>query len=441
VSKLASNHVLYVEGGRPLYGRIGVSGSKNASLAIMAASILTEDPVVLRNVPIIADTALMREILQALGGTSIEEGPGTLKLRAEQIASTVPASLASRMRASIVLLGALLARTGEAKLPRPGGDEIGARRVEQHVRGLRAMGAEIFEGPTEFVARSAGRLQGARIILDLPTVTGTENLIMAATLANGRTEIFNAAREPHVQDLCRFLQSMGARIYGEGTDVIVVEGVDSLGGTEHRVIPDYLEAGTFAIAAAATGGEIVLEDGPYADLTQVLLKLEQAGAEVEVQGDAITIRRQPGKPLEAVDMVTWVHPGFPTDLQAQYMALMTQARGQTVIWEPLFENRFQQVPELTRMGAEISVRGRDAHITGPAALRATQVTVPDIRSGAALVIAALCARGTTQLAAAWHIDRGYQDLAGKLCQLGAAVRRGEAGRGDSEPRSSLSTYE
>jgi UDP-N-acetylglucosamine 1-carboxyvinyltransferase len=234
---------------------------------------------------------------------------------------------------------------------------------------------------------------------------------------------------------------MGARIYGEGTDVIVVEGVDRLGGTEHRVIPDYLEAGTFAIAAAATGGEIVLEDGPYADLTQVLLKLEQAGAEVEVHADAITVRRQPGKPLEAVDMVTWVHPGFPTDLQAQYMALMTQARGETVIWEPLFENRFQQVPELTRMGAEISVKGRDAHVTGPAALRATEVTVPDIRSGAALVIAALCAQGTTQLNAAWHIDRGYQDLAGKLCQLGAAVRRGKADRGDSEPRSSLSTYE
>jgi UDP-N-acetylglucosamine 1-carboxyvinyltransferase len=441
VSKLASNHVLYVEGGTPLYGRIGISGSKNASLAIMAASILTEDAVLLRNVPLIADTALMLEILQALGGTSAEEGPGSFRLQAERISGTVPPSLASRMRASIVLLGALLARTGEAKLPRPGGDEIGARRVEQHVRGLRAMGAEIFEGPAEFVARAPGRLRGARIILDLPTVTGTENLIMAAALAEGRTEIFNAAREPHVQDLCRFLQSMGARIHGAGTDVIVVEGVDRLGGTEHRVIPDYLEAGTFAIAAAATGGEILLEDGPHGDLTQVLLKLEQAGAEVQVHADAITVRRDAGRPLEAVDMVTWVHPGFPTDLQAQYMALMTQARGEAVIWEPLFENRFQQVPELTRMGAEISVRGRDAHVTGPAALRATKVTVPDIRSGAALVIAALCARGTTELAAAWHIDRGYQDLAGKLCQLGASVRRGAAGRGAPGPPSSPSTYE
>jgi UDP-N-acetylglucosamine 1-carboxyvinyltransferase len=407
----------------------------------MAASILTEDPVLLTNVPLIADTALMREILQALGGTSSEEEPGSLKLQAERISSTVPASLASRMRASIVLLGALLARTGEAKLPRPGGDEIGARRVEQHVRGLRAMGAEIFEGATEFVAKAPGRLRGARIILDLPTVTGTENLIMAAALAEGSTEILNAAREPHVQDLCRFLQSMGARITGTGTDVIVVEGVDRLGGTEHRVIPDYLEAGTFAIAAAATGGEIVLEDGPHADLTQVLLKLEQGGAEVEVHGDAITVRRQPGRRLEAVDMVTWVHPGFPTDLQAQYMALMTQATGETVIWEPLFENRFQQVPELARMGAEISVRGRDAHISGPTALRATEVTVPDIRSGAALVIAALCASGTTELAAAWHIDRGYQDLAGKLCELGAAVRRGGGDTGGSEPGSSRSTYE
>lgn len=436
MSEPMSHHVLHVDGGRPLDGRIGISGSKNASLAIMAASILTDEQVLLRNVPQIADTALMAEILRALGGTG-EAGPvGTLRLRAGRISSTVPAELARRMRASIVLLGALLARQGEARLPRPGGDEIGVRRVEQHVRGLRAMGAEVIEGPAEFVARAPGGLRGARIVLDLPTVTGTENLVMAGVLARGQTEIFNAAREPHVQDLCRFLRSMGAQIEGIGTDVIVVEGVDRLSGTEHRIIPDYLEAGTFAIAVAATGGDVVMEDSPQADLTQVLLKLEQAGVVVDTGADTIHVRRDSQKPLEAVDMVTWVHPGFATDLQAQYMALMTQARGETVIWEPLFENRFRQVPELVRMGAQISVRGRDAVISGPTVLRGAEVVVPDIRSGAALVIAALCARGSSRLKDAWHIDRGYQDLASKLAHLGAAIERLEP---DCSRRPSLST--
>jgi UDP-N-acetylglucosamine 1-carboxyvinyltransferase len=354
-------------------------------------------------------------------------------LRAERIASTVPAELARRMRASIVLLGALLAREGQARLPRPGGDEIGARRVEQHIRGLRAMGAQVREGPTEFVARAPGGLRGARIVLDLPTVTGTENLVMAGVLARGRTEIFNAAREPHVQDLCRFLCSMGARIQGAGTDVIIVEGVDRLSGTEHRVIPGYLEAGTFAIAVAAAGGDVVMDDSPEADLTQVLLKLEQVGVRVDTTPGTIRVRRQPEAPLEAVDMISWVHPGFPTDLQAQYMALMTQARGETVIWEPLFENRFRQVPELVRMGAQISVRGRDAVVSGPSALRGAEVLVPDIRSGAALVIAALCAEGLTQLREAWHIDRGYQDLASKLAQLGAAMEIGERDGSNQPP--------
>jgi UDP-N-acetylglucosamine 1-carboxyvinyltransferase len=440
VSELRSNHVLYVEGGQPLHGRIGISGSKNASLAIMAASMLTDEPVLLHNVPQIADTALMGEILEALGGKNRQAADGELTLHAEQISTTVPVALARRMRASIVLLGALLAREGEARLPRPGGDEIGARRVEQHIRGLRSMGAHVDEGPTEFVARASGRLHGARIILDLPTVTGTENLVMAAVLAKGRTEIFNAAREPHVQDLCRFLQSMGASIYGVGTDVLVVEGVDRLSGTEHRVIPDYLEAGTFAIAVAAAGGDVTMEDGPHGDLTQVLLKLEQAGVEVEAYADTIRVRRDPGRPLEAVDMVTWVHPGFPTDLQAQYMALMTGATGETVIWEPLFENRFQQVPELVRMGADILVRGRDVLVSGPALLRGAEVVVPDIRSGAALVIAALCAQGATALREAWHIDRGYQDMAAKLSQLGATIERGLPGHPRAQPWP-LSTYE
>ena len=416
------DHVLRVEGGRRLRGRIRISGAKNASLPIMAASLLTPEPVRLTNLPEVADTALMREIIRALGGRARAAGPGVVTIAARDLASDVPDALGKRMRASIVLLGALLSRTGHARLPKPGGDEIGARRVEQHVRGLRAMGAHVSETRTDFVAR-ASRLHGARVIFDLPTVTGTENILLAAVLAEGRTEIFNAAREPHVQDVCRFLQKMGAQIYGVGTDELVVEGVDRLRGVEHAIIPDYLEAGTYAIAAAATGGDVTLECSPPEDLVQVLLKLEEAGARVETREGTIRIHRPQRTPLRAVDMVTWVHPGFPTDLQAQYMALMTQAEGESVISEYLFESRFQHVPELARMGARIRVEGRTCFVEGPTRLHGTEVKVPDIRSGAALVIAALCAQGTSELHNAWHVDRGYQDLVGKLTAVGAGIRR------------------
>lgn len=408
-------------GGSPLRGRIRTAGSKNASLPIMAATLLTQEPVTLRNVPRIIDTAVMAEILSALGAGVDQQGGGRLVLKADTLSGEVTPELGRRMRASIVLLGPLVARVGLARLPRPGGDSIGARRVEQHLRGLRAMGAEITETDTEFIARASTRLRGARIVLDLPTVTGTENLVMAATLAEGRTEIINAAREPHVSDLCRCLTKMGADIRGAGTDEIVVYGGRRLRGTEHRVVPDYLEAGTFAMAVAAAGGDVVLEASPPQDLTQVLLKLEQAGVEVETRSAEIRIRRPVGRTLRPVDMVTWVHPGFPTDLQGQYMALMTRAAGETVISEYLFENRFHHVPELKRMGAKISVQGRDALVQGPAPLRGTEVTVSDIRSGAALVIAALCGEGTTDLREAWHIDRGYENFVGKLAALGAAV--------------------
>jgi len=433
------DHILFIRGGRPLHGRICVSGSKNASLPIMAASMLTPDRVVLRNLPAVADTALMREIIHALGGSSRTLRDGGLSLTSRTIGSDVPDTLGRRMRASIMLLGALLARTGRARLPKPGGDEIGARRVEQHIRGLRAMGAEITETGTDFVAR-APSLHGARVIFDLPTVTGTENIMLAAVMAEGRTEIFNAAREPHVQDLARLLQSMGALIYGAGTDEIVVEGVAALHGTDHQVIPDYLEAGTYAIAVAAAGGDVTLECSPPEDLTQVLLKLQQVGAEVQTGEGMIRIRRDQRRRLEAVDMATWVHPGFPTDLQAQYLALMTQAHGESVISEYLFENRFQHVPELMRMGARITVKGRDCFVRGPSRLHGTDVIVPDIRSGAALVIAALCAEGTTELQEAWHIDRGYEHLVPKLQGIGALVERRHPDAPQGTP-STVATYE
>ena len=413
--------VLQITGGRPLRGRVRIGGSKNATLPIMAAALLTREPVTLRNVAGVADTELMCEILRDLGVGVDAHRPGTVTIAASGLEGVVPDDLGRRMRASIVLLGPLVARVGLARLPKPGGDQIGARRVEQHVRGLRALGAEIVETPTEFVARAPGGLRGARVVLDMPTVTGTENIIMAAVLADGRTEIFNAAREPHVQDLCRCLCSMGADVRGAGTDEIIVHGSSRLRGADHRVIPDYLEAGTYALAVAATGGDVLLEDGPARDLPSVLLKLQEAGAEVETLEGAIRVHRAADRPLQPVDLWTWAHPGFPTDLQPPYVALMTQAAGTAIITEPLYDDRFHHVAELTRMGARISVHGRDAQVRGQARLHGTDVTAPDIRSGAALVIAGLCAIGTTEISEAWHIERGYEDMPGKLGALGADV--------------------
>jgi UDP-N-acetylglucosamine 1-carboxyvinyltransferase len=413
-----------VSGGRPLQGRICISGSKNAALPLMAASLLTPERVTLDNVPSVADTTLMREILAGLGArTRARPGGGLYLTTPELVSSDVPDELGQRMRASFVLLGPLLGRGRRARVPKPGGDEIGARRVEQHIRGFRLMGAEVHEREGDFVASAQGRLRGARVVFDLPTVTGTENIMMAAVLAEGRTEILNAAREPHVQDLARMLNAMGAQVLGAGTDEIVIEGVSALGGAEHSVIPDYLEAGTYAIAVAATGGELQIECSPPGDLAAVLLKLQQAGVEIEVGEEWFRAARAPERPLAPVDLATWVHPGFPTDLQAQYVALMTQAEGLSVVSEYLYENRFQHVPELTRMGARIEVEGRTAIIRGPTRLHGTEVVVPDIRSGAALVIAALCAPGISQLHHAWHVDRGYQDIVGKLTDVGAAIER------------------
>ncbi|HXM55078.1 MAG TPA: UDP-N-acetylglucosamine 1-carboxyvinyltransferase, partial [Candidatus Dormibacteraeota bacterium] len=410
-------------------GRVRIGGSKNASLPIMAAAMLTREPVELSNVARVADTALMCEILSDLGVAVSRPACDRVTLTATDVAGVVSDDLGRRMRASIVLLGALMSRVGTARLPRPGGDQIGARRVEMHMRGLRAMGAEVAETPTEFVARAPDGLRGARVVLDMPTVTGTENIIMAAVLAAGRTEIFNAAREPHVQDLCRCLCAMGARISGAGTDEIVVEGVRRLRGAPHRVIADYLEAGTYALAAAAAGGDVVLEHAPAHDLPSVLLKLQDAGVDVDVSNREVRVRRDPAAALRPVDLHTWAHPGFPTDLQPQYVALMTQAAGTAIITEPLYDNRFQHVAELSRMGARIVVQGRDAVVRGPARLHGTDVMVPDIRSGAALVIAALCAQGTTEIGDAWHIERGYEDLPGKLRALGADVELRDLGAG------------
>jgi UDP-N-acetylglucosamine 1-carboxyvinyltransferase len=415
------DRALRITGGAQLHGRICVSGSKNAALPEMAAALLTAERVVLHNVPRVTDASVMAEIIAELGGQA--EGEGTVRLNTgSAVRSDVPAELGRRMRATIVLLGALLGRFGKARLPRPGGDDIGARRVEQHLRGLRHMGAHINETQHEIVA-TAQRLHGDRVVFDLPTVTGTENILLAAVKAEGRTEIFNAAREPHVQDLCRLLVKMGARIDGIGSERLIVDGGVELRGAEHTVVPDYLEAGTYAIAVAAAGGDLRIECTQPDDLQVLLLKLEQAGARVEVGDTWFRVARDPRSSLHPIDMSTWTFPGFPTDLQAQYMALMTQAEGQSVISEYVHENRFQHVRELAKMGAGIEVEGRlHAIVHGPCRLHGTEVAIPDIRSGAALVIAALCAEGDTVLRNAWHVERGYEDMVGKLASAGAKIK-------------------
>jgi UDP-N-acetylglucosamine 1-carboxyvinyltransferase len=387
----------------------------------MAAALLTAQRVTLHNVPRVSDTEVMAEIVRELGGQSGGEGTVVLNTGAA-VRSEVPDELGRRMRATIVLLGALLARFGKARVPRPGGDDIGARRVEQHLRGLRQMGAHINETRHEIVA-TAERLHGDRIVFDLPTVTGTENILLAAVKAEGRTEIFNAAREPHVQDLCRLLVKMGAHIEGIGTERLIVDGTKELRGAEHTVVADYLEAGTYAIAVAAAGGELRIECSRPEDLEVMLLKLEQAGVHVETGDGWFRVGREPRTQLKPIDMSTWTFPGFPTDLQAQYMALMTQADGESVISEYVHENRFQHVRELAKMGAGITVEGRlHAIVHGPCRLHGTEVAIPDIRSGAALVIAALCAEGDSVLRNVWHVERGYEDMAGKLASVGARIK-------------------
>jgi UDP-N-acetylglucosamine 1-carboxyvinyltransferase len=411
---------LRIAGGRPLQGEIRVSGAKNAVLPVLAATILTEAQSRIDNVPGLADVENSLAILEAVGVKAERDGASVTVSPGSTIGSEVPTERARQMRASLLFLGPLVARTGRAVLPHPGGDDIGMRRVDQHLYGLEQLGATVEEVDGNLVCR-AGRLIGAEIQLDMPTVTGTENLMMAACLAEGRTTIANAAREPHVRDLADALTTMGARIEGAGSDRIHIEGVEELGGIDHRVMPDYLEAGTYAIAAAAVGGDVTLQECPVPDLRSLVLKLRHAGVDVEVGEDWMRIRRD--GPLQPVDLITWTHPGFATDLQPQFTALMTQAAGSAVVQEFLFENRFQYIDELRALGARIDLfpHRRGIRIDGPCRLRGNVVTIPDIRAGAALVIAGLCAEGRTMLLGMVHLDRGYEDMPGKLSRLGAEV--------------------
>lgn len=413
---------LEIEGNGPLRGEVAASGAKNAALPILCAGLLVDDALVLRNLPDLWDVGTTKRLLQQMGVQVSEVGRDALAVNATGISTCVaPYELVKTMRASILVLGPLLARRGEAQVSLPGGCAIGARPVDLHLMALEAMGAEItLEGG--FIKARASRLRGARIVFDTVTVTGTENLLMAATLADGETRLENAAREPEVVDLARCLKAMGAKIEGAGTSTIVVEGVAALHGAEHRIIPDRIETGTFLVAGAMTRGRVrVVRTDPHL-LDAVLVKLQQAGARVATGSDWIEVDMEGRRP-QAVNLHTMPHPGFPTDMQAQFMALGSIAEGVGTIRETIFENRFMHAQELLRLGAEIQIEGNMAIVTGIERLTGAPVMATDLRASAALVLAGLAAEGVTRVERVYHIDRGYEKIEHKLSALGAKIRR------------------
>jgi UDP-N-acetylglucosamine 1-carboxyvinyltransferase len=411
---------LRITGGRPLEGEVRISGAKNAALPIMCAALLSAKPLSLTNVPRLMDTATMTKLLGQLGA-EVERGNGRMVLQAKTVSRPVaPYELVKTMRASVLVLGPLLARCGRAQVSLPGGCAIGARPVDQHIKGLQAMGATINVEHGDMHA-SVERLRGARIVMDLVTVTGTENLMMAATLAEGTTVLENAAREPEVIDLARCLTAMGAKIEGAGGDVIRIDGVASLGGAEHRIMPDRIETGTYLAAAVAAGGKVRLAGAMPETLEATLEKLREAGATIRLGESSIEIESQ-GRP-RSVSVRTAPHPGFATDMQAQFMALATIASGSASITETIFENRFMHALEMQRMGADISILGNTALVRGVERLQGATVMATDLRASAGLVVAALAAEGTSQIERIYHLDRGYETLEKKLSALGARVER------------------
>jgi UDP-N-acetylglucosamine 1-carboxyvinyltransferase len=413
---------LVIQGGVPLAGEVRVSGAKNAALPILCASLLTPDTLTLLNVPTLRDIATMCSLLGRLG-VSIRRDPErhALTLQAATVADPLaPYELVKTMRASILALGPLLARVGEARVSLPGGCAIGVRPVDQHIKALEAMGAEIAI-EHGYIHAKAARLTGARILFDVVTVTGTENVMMAAALADGVTVLRNAAREPEVVDLANCLNAMGAKIEGAGTGEIRVEGVPSLSGARYRIMPDRIETGTFLAAAAAAGGEIVIRDAEPSTLVAVIDKLKEAGVDIDCDADTIRIRRN-GR-LDAVSLRTAPYPGFPTDMQAQLLAVNVVANGTAAITETIFENRMMHVQELQRLGADIELEGNVAIVKGVPRLMGASVMATDLRASACLVIAGLVAEGETVIDRIYHLDRGYERIEGKLSALGANIRR------------------
>jgi UDP-N-acetylglucosamine 1-carboxyvinyltransferase len=415
---------LKIRGGVPLRGEISVAGAKNAALPILAASLLSSDELVLTNVPDLADISTMVRLLRGMG-VAVERAGPRCSLRASGVTSTeAPYDLVKTMRASVLVLGPLLTRFGHARVSLPGGCAIGARPVDQHIRGLELLGATI-RIEQGYIVAEAQRLRGARIVTDMVTVTGTENLMMAAALADGETVIENAAREPEVVDLAACLNEMGARIRGAGSDRIVIDGVTRLGGAAHRVVPDRIETGTFLVAAAASGlfgdADVWLNGAAPATLDAVIDKLRESGCTIDTEADVIRARssRRP----HAVNLRTAPHPAFPTDMQAQFMALDCIAQGVGRITETIFENRFMHAVELQRLGAHIDVEGNTAIVTGVARLSGATVMATDLRASASLVIAGLVADGETTVDRIYHLDRGYEKMEQRLAALGAGITR------------------
>jgi UDP-N-acetylglucosamine 1-carboxyvinyltransferase len=412
---------LLIEGGHRLTGEVRVSGAKNAALPILCASLLTTEPLVLTNVPVLNDVRTMATLLAQMGVRVDAGTSGTVALHGASIDwPLAPYELVKTMRASILALGPLVARCGEARVSLPGGCAIGLRPVDQHVKGLQAMGAEI-DLEHGYISARTPRLKGVRFVFDVVTVTGTENLLMAATLADGTTVLDNAAREPEVVDLARCLVAMGANIAGAGSDRITIEGVSRLHGATHAVMPDRIETGTFLAAVAASGGDAAVTGTQAGTLEAVLDKLREAGAEVTVSGDSIRLKRT--GPLAAFNLRTAPYPAFPTDMQAQMMALATRAAGTSVITETIFENRMMHVQELVRLGADIEVEGNTAIVRGAPKLTGANVMATDLRASACLVIAGLVAEGETTIDRIYHLDRGYERIEEKLSALGARIRR------------------
>jgi UDP-N-acetylglucosamine 1-carboxyvinyltransferase len=411
---------LLVKGGLRLSGTVPISGAKNSALKLMAASLLAEGRTVIHNVPDIEDCRTMAEVLERLGAAVERSDHAVVIDTTGPLGLETPYELVRRMRASILVLGPLLARFQQARVAMPGGCNIGSRKIDLHIRGLERMGAT-FTSEHGYLVAEADGLHGAILSLDFPSVGATENLLMAAVAAKGTTVIENAAREPEVQDLADFLTKMGARVSGAGTPTIEVEGVDAFTAVEHTVIPDRIEAGTYAIAACVTEGDVLLRGARADHLDLALAKLADAGASVSIHGEGIQVS-MPGRP-RAVDLVTLPYPGFPTDLQPPIMALLAAAEGTSIVTENVFESRFMFVDELNRMGADMRTEGHHAVIRGVERLSSAPVRALDLRAGAALILAALGADGTTEIADIHHVDRGYEDIDGKLTALGAEVSR------------------
>jgi UDP-N-acetylglucosamine 1-carboxyvinyltransferase len=413
---------LVITGGAALDGEVHIAGAKNAALPILAATLLSDRPITLSNVPHLRDITTTVELLRRIGVDLRRDERRRIHVDASRVSSfAAPYELVKTMRASILVLGPLLARFGQADVSLPGGCAIGARPVNLHIDGLRAMGAEItVEGG--YIRARAKRLRGARLVMDMVTVTGTENLMMAAVLAQGETVIENAAREPEVADLADFLNRLGARVYGAGTDTISVEGVDSLSGGSYRILPDRIETGTFLVGAAMTGGRVLVRDTRPDLLDAVLGKLREAGARIETGPDWISLDMEGRRP-RAVDVHTAPYPAFPTDMQAQFCALNSVAEGVGTLTETVFENRFMHVLEMQRMGANIRLEGNVAICSGVERLTAAPVMATDLRASAGLVLAGLVAQGETMVDRIYHIDRGYEQIEAKLAGLGASIRR------------------